>query len=226
MKKQLTVVSILGLCVVLAVFILSCSPTPQNTNQANNANNSNGNTVVITSPCSKASIEADMDKIVKNVGIENQHTGNGNPNNYKYFQFRVIEEGSQKVLIIQGGISDGKKNDPSSNSEFMEKLIKDVDQLVKKDCVFKAVFVKYGTLEALDKGQIKTEDIEGFDWSACEWPMVACAGGVCSENCLSAESLSKTASNANYNSNSNANANANKNSNSNTNKNANTNRTP
>jgi hypothetical protein len=226
MKKQLTVVSILGLCFVLAVLILSCSPTPQNTNQANSANNTNGNTVVITSPCSKGSIEADMDKIVKNVGIENQHNGNGNPNNYKYFQFRVIEEGSQKVLIIQGGISDGKNNDPNGNSEFMEKLIKDVDQMVKKNCVFKAVFVKYGTIEALDSGQLQPADIKGFDWSACEWPMVACAGGVCSENCILTESASSSAAKTNYSSNSASSSNTNTNKNANTSTNVNTNRTP
>jgi hypothetical protein len=65
----------------------------------------------------------------------------------------------------------------------MESVVKAIDQLVKKDCVWKAEFVKYGTFVKLDKGEIALSDIQGFDWSICEWPKIACPGGECLESC-------------------------------------------
>jgi hypothetical protein len=93
----------------------------------------------------------------------------------------------------------------------MEKLIKDVDQRVKKNH-FKAVFVKYGTVEALDKYDLRPEDIEGFQWSSCDWPNIACPGGYCAPSCVRKDGNSMN-SNANTNRNTNTNSNTNANSN-------------
>src|SRR5688572_19291786 len=130
MKKQLIVVSVLILCLVIAFLIMSCAPGPQNSNLARNAESTPVN-VTISTPCSDADIDTEMNKIIKGTGIENQHNGNLNTYRIRYFQYRAVNDGDKKVLLIQGGISDGSNS--SDNSEFMEKLIKSVDQLVKKN---------------------------------------------------------------------------------------------
>ena len=103
--------------------------------------------------------------------------------NLKYFKYDVIEDGEWKVLVIEGGLSDGTKDTSMGNAELMEWMVRDVDQMVKKNCAFKTVFVKAGTLEAVKSGGLKREEIEGFEWSACEWPEVACPGGYCAQVC-------------------------------------------
>jgi hypothetical protein len=110
------------------------------------------------------------------------------------------------MIVIQGGLSDGKKGDDDLNSEFMEKFTKAVDQLVKKNCAFKAVFVPYGTFPRVDSGKLRVRDIEGFEWSSCEWPKIACPDGVCAEVCPLPSPTPKTNSNTNPNTNTNTNS--------------------
>jgi hypothetical protein len=219
MKKQVTVVSVLLLSLFLAFLIMSCSPGSQNSNQTNA--NTVTNSTPRTTQCSDSEITTEMDKIIKNNGIENQHNGNGNPKHIKYFEYYIANDGDKKILLIEGGISDGNGPNTGGNHEFMEKVIKAIDQLVTHNCVFKAEFVKYGTTRLLREGKIKLSDVQGFDWSVCEWPKIACPGGECLDSCPGME-----VSNANMPAATPGNSNANSPANSNSNANANANRAP
>jgi hypothetical protein len=217
MKKQLILISILSVCLILSFLIMSCAPGPQNSNTASNAGNAPVN-VTISTPCTDDDIDKEMKKIIKGTGIENQYNGNLNPNRIRYFDYRLVMDGDKKVLLIQGGISDGSQTNQGGNAEFMEKMIRSVDQLVKRNCVFKAAFVKYGTFKKLDKGELMLRDIEGFEWSICEWPKIACPDGQCLDSCPGMEmTTTNTAANANANVNANSRVNANGNVNANAN---------
>jgi len=223
MKKQLIGFSILALSLALVFLVMSCAPT-QNTNQPLNANtNANSNTEATLTDCSENGINTEVNKIIKNSGIENQHTGSGNQYGTINLKFKPIQMGTEWVLLIEGGISDGKKDKPSSNSEFMETFIKNVDQIITKTCVSRATFVNPGTIEKVEKGSLGIGDIPGFDWSTCDWPNVACPNGGCYERCPGKTNPSST---PRTESNTNSNTSVNSNRNGNTSANGNANRTP
>jgi hypothetical protein len=205
--KRCSIAFVASICFL----IWGCSPPPQNTNQSANSGGNVNTTATVSTPCTKESITAEMDRIIKSVGIENQHNGMGAPNNKKYFEFRVDQIDSKWVVYVEGGISDGKQNNPNSNSEYMEKLIKDVDQLVKKTCVDRVVFVRSGSFESVDQGKMNLRDVQGFNWSACEWPAIACPDGQCHERCpeVNPNMTPGPSSNSNMGSNSNSNSNTN-----------------
>ena len=165
-----------------------------------------------------------MDKILKGNEdeekidyVKDQYDGTGHPDpKFRNIKFRVVTEGGQNVIVIEGGLSDGKDAKPNENLEIMELVIRAVDQIVKKNCAFKAVFVKRGTLDQVETGTLRVDQIEGFDWSSCEWPNVACSGGECKPSCdgLPLETPKATpkptqtpSPNTNKNANSNANSN-------------------
>jgi hypothetical protein len=151
-----------------------------------------------------------MNKIIKDAGIEDQQKGTGNQYGTKNIAFKPVQMGTEWVLLIEGGISDGRKNKPNENDEHMEKFIKAVDQIITKTCVTRAMFVERGTVDRLEKGLIGPGDIPGFDWSTCDWPNVACPNGQCMERCPDKTTPSTTPSNTNSgNANSGGNANAN-----------------
>jgi hypothetical protein len=212
MKKQLTLVSVLLLSLVIAFLIMSCASPTQNSNQtANaNANASTANKPDELEECSFNGITNSMNKIFKDTGIENQHTGNGNQYGTKNIVFKPVQMGTEWVLLIEGGISDGKKDKPNENAEHMEKFIKAVDQIITKTCITRAMFVQRGTIERLEKGTLGLGDVPGFDWSTCDWPNIACPDGRCLERCPDKSGPSGTPSNSNAgNANSGGNANAN-----------------
>ena len=203
MKKQLLGILLLIFALSVVFLIMSCAPATQNTNVASNANAMSSSVVKPTKPCTKSSVDSDANLMVNAADLKNQHEGTGNQYGHKNFDFRVIEVGPQKlkVLLIQGGISDGKKNEPDKNSEHMEKFIKEIDELITKDCVDRAIFVPRGSFARLDRGELRPDDIVGFEWSTCEWPNMPCAGGVCAETCPGMENpTANTAANANTNS--------------------------
>ena len=154
MKKLLTLCSMLILVLILVFLGMSCSQPSQNANLVANANtNANSaNTVPKLTDCSYNGITNEMNDIVKSVGLEDQNKGTGNQYLTKNIQFKPVQIETKWVLLIEGGISDGKKNDPSNNSEYMEKFVKAVDQIVTKTCVSRAIFVKRGTIEGSSAG--------------------------------------------------------------------------
>lgn len=177
MKNPKTTSTYLASVLAMTLAIMSCSPAPQNSDQPTNAhaNAANGpekETSRLSKPCTKKDIDDEMKKIIKEVGIENQA-----------LKYDVMEDGGKWILLIEGGISDGKKNDPNGNSEFMEMLIKSVDQLVETNCVFNAIFVSQGTIEDVRAGRRLLRDVEGFEWSSCDWPNQPCPGGICANPC-------------------------------------------
>lgn len=224
MNKQLLGILLLVFGLTSVFLIMSCAPATQNTNQASNANVVAAREVKFTKPCTLSSVNTDTNSMINAAGLKDQHDGTGNQYGLKNIDYKVFEMGNPvvKVMFIQGAISDGKRNDNSKNSEHMEKLIREIDQLITKDCVDKAVFVKRGTFDSLSKGELKAEDIRGFEWSTCEWPNMPCAGGTCAQMCP--EAVANVSSNAN--SNWTTNSNSNSNSNSKSNANSNTNRAP
>ncbi len=210
MKTRLTGVSILSLCLLTAIFMISCSSPTQNTNQTANANANNSNTSAKLTNCSESVIITEMNKIIKDAGIEDQKNGTGNQYGTKNINFKPVQMGNEWILLIEGGISDGKKDKPSENSEHMEKFVKAVDQIITKTCVSRAMFVQRGTIERVNNGALGLGDIPGFDWSTCDWPNVACPNGQCMERCPDKATPGGTPSNSNTgNANSSGNANAN-----------------
>jgi len=228
MKRQLFRIVLLVIALAIGFWLMSCATGPEKTNQTSitEAEKSGSD----HHDCSKKGIEDEMKKILTGNGgnieyVAEQYKGPDpdHPSNDPWnIDVRVLTyTNGQKVVVIEGELSDGRPENQGKNREIMELVTKAVDELITKNCVFKAVFVERGTLERLDKNEINPDTIAGFNWSSCDWPTVACPGGVCSQPPCARLVNGNTAnqnSNANGNSSSNGNANSNSNINSNGNR--------
>ncbi len=220
MRKQILRILAAVIALSMMIWLMSCTNPPQNTNQstassnAANTANKEGEESQYKGGCGKVDIETAMNNILSGTDPKIDHVAD--QFNGKNIQFGVYtDEEGQYVIVIAGGVSDGKPGENSKNLEIMENVIKAVDQLVLKSCAFKAVFVSRDEFKSLTENQITLRQIKGFDWSSCEWPDIACPGGQCKPTC------DGSVANSNANKGSNANASSNANSNSNANANAN-----
>jgi hypothetical protein len=95
------------------------------------------------------------------------------------------------------------KGEVSGRNEF-EDLVGIIDDYMTQGCVFQVYTIR--------SGPSSIRDPNDFEWSICEYPMVACPTGECKADCGTA---TNTSMNTNGYPNSNANANSNVNANSN-----------
>ena len=95
------------------------------------------------------------------------------------------------------------KGEVNGRNEF-EDLVGIIDDYMTKGCVFQVYTVR--------SGPSSIRDPNDFEWSICDYPMVACPTGECKADCGTA---TNTTTNTNGSPNSNMNANSNVNANSN-----------
>ena len=81
------------------------------------------------------------------------------------------------VLYFAGTV---EANKGKSNKPF-EDLAKYADEFVAKGCVQRVLFLPPGTV--LPPAPVAADDMQGFGWTACDYPNVACAGGECLPSC-------------------------------------------
>lgn len=198
MNKQLVRVFVLISILSMMFWIMSCQTGPQNVNVNQNQNIRNPNTAaaVPTPPNDACQGLTNIDDKVREVGndvntsvntdngLANQRDGNEHPNKIPNFKYRVGKAGTGSfehvVIVIEGKISDGHGNQPA---RLMRELAHLIQKNVKRGCVYRIVFVPKGTLPASDTALVDFEKIQGFEWSACEWPNVACSNGECKPSC-------------------------------------------
>ena len=210
MKSRSTLVA-LALTVLLAVFlfILSCGTGPDNTNQNQNQNLTrvNANLAVIDSndPCKQTTSAAKKEKLREKVigKIDNdpilkkQYYGYGqyppgHQNDPPRFSFEVTDGPYGSVEIhFKGDISGPGQ---------LEALVDFLDDYQKKGCLERVTFTSMNSLSSSPPG-------DDFEWSYCEWPTVACPGGVCAEPPCAGSSNSNANSPPSGNSNTNSNSN-------------------
>jgi hypothetical protein len=146
--------------------------------------------------------------------LKAQRDGTGHPNGTKNFKYLVGKAGTgtneHVVLVIEGKINDGQPgNQPA---KLMKNLAHLIQKNVKRGCLSSVWFVKPGTLP-ITAARYDFNNIEGFEWSACEWPNVPCSDGSCSQACLVSSSPTPDrtpAPNTNKSMNSNSNTNSNR----------------
>lgn len=196
--------------------IVACGPGPQNTSQSQDQNQSQNQEMASAETAGLGSedvCELDDDHVADKIAgvkrrilekmndnLKDQHSGNVNVNGNvtkrePRFKYDVIKapDGNYLIAYFEQGLSgaDGLKD--------MANLLNDFDD---KKCLLKVYFVPKGTLPI--KPPINdTEQLDVFEWTACEWPKIACPNGVCHrEPC---PVLINGDSNGNSNTNSNSN---------------------
>jgi hypothetical protein len=191
MKRQLFRIVLLVIALAMGSWLMSCATGPQNVNQ----NTGNANTNTITNTLGVAPAVATVCDGLSNINAKVNAVGNDvnasintdpelkaqRDNNIPNFKYLVGKAGSGSsehvVLVIEGKVSDG--NQPA---KLMKNLAHLIQKNVKRGCLLRVWFVKPQTLP-LTPERFDFNNIEGFEWSACEWPDIPCPGGICAQSC-------------------------------------------
>jgi len=193
MKSRSTEVALL-LTVILAVlvFMLSCGTAPQNTTQNQNQNQgvagAEPTDIIIHDPaCDESNIATRLKDSQDNINAE-------------LAKDKQLKDGRVKVLVkaVGTGYLEAIVEGQALGGDELEDLSRILRKFMKKNCVLKVSFVPSGTIppSPSTKGDY-------FEWSACEYPKVACPNGECQDPpCVS---LTPPPGNANANANSNSN---------------------
>lgn len=86
-------------------------------------------------------------------------------------KFKVRKVGNTYLEVLLEGYAGGK--------DEIGDLSKIIDRLMDKKCVLTVRFVRSGTLPLA----IADQTVDGFEWSACEFPKTACPNGECHYPC-------------------------------------------
>ncbi|HEY2847601.1 MAG TPA: hypothetical protein VGI80_07265 [Pyrinomonadaceae bacterium] len=106
------------------------------------------------------------------------HKVNGVDPNLKYdVEIAGADPNGYLILYLAGGV---EANKGKSNKPF-EDLAKYTDEFVAKGCIQKVLFLPPGT--TLPPAPTASGDVQGFGWTSCDYPNVACAGGECLPSC-------------------------------------------
>ena len=202
----------ISLTILLAVFLLivSCTTGPQNVSQNKNQNQDQvktnaQETVLADDACNLGDINLKItkikDRIVEkmNTKLKKQHDGDpsmGLPPRFK-FDVRKSPNGDYLEAYFEDGVS---------GSDGLKDLADILNDFKKDHCLLKVYFVPKGSIPPTGSAQLS----DGFEWTACEWPMVACPEGVCAQPPCVALSPSPRPANANTNPAANANSNSNR----------------
>lgn len=202
MKNRAITVALL-LTVALAAFmlILSCGTGPQNVNQNQNQNQNRAETESQTAAlgadgvCDLTDLRQKIDGVKRRIlekmsdDLKKQHNGNtaqGLPPRFQY-EVRLSPNGNYLEVYFENGFS---------GSDGLKDMADVLNDFKKDKCLLKVYFVPRGGIPV--NGTARTD---GFEWTACEWPKVACPSGVCdTEPC---PSFSPPTANSNANTNSN-----------------------
>ena len=203
MKRQLFRIVFLVIALSTGVWLMSCGTGQQNDSQ--NGQNVSVATTKATpppDPCKetdlttkKQYLEAFINfKVDRDKEIDDQ-LRDGNLK----FGYYLPTDSPYVFMAIEGAVFGQKKN----------KLIAEyVEDFVKNNCKIRVVFVKPDVIADLNKRTEITRDmLVGFEW--CEYPLVACPRGVCSDPPCPSLSNSNTSSPMPGNQNSNTNSNSN-----------------
>ncbi len=179
MKKILIRYTLISVVSVLSLFGVGCDQGGQNTNVASNQN-TNANmtkgapeTEAAGDTC-EGSLDEKLEKLQKKLEKRFKDDKDiGDQLDKGHFKFK-IDKGSgiyanRIVLYVEGRII--------GNDHFPD-LLKIVKTYMKKGCLERVRFVPMGTIPA--SGTLTPPpDGGGFDWIACESPMIPCANGSC-----------------------------------------------
>jgi hypothetical protein len=181
MKRILMRYTLISVVLIASLLGFGCDQGTQNTNVPQNTNSiANANTAkavpeteALGDTC-EGSLDEKLDKLQKKLDKRFKDDKDiGAQLGQGHFKFKV-DKGSgiyatRLVLYVEGVII--------GNDHFPD-LLKIVKDYMKKGCLEKVRFVPEGTIPA--SGTLTPPpDGDGFDWIACESPMVPCTDGRC-----------------------------------------------
>jgi len=201
MSKQF--ISVVALCVVVALVLMSCTPGPQNTNQNQSQNQNQGQRAATAETQDATSSDNPSDDdICKETDIKKRIEALDKKLKYK------IESNKGKLWDQLNGVEiQGKKSPPSFAFKFypypanaekptyvylviagtvherkpFEDLAEYAEDFVRNHCADQVFFV--GALPR-EGEEMNLVDGEPFQWSACEYPLQLCTDGECKLTCV------------------------------------------
>jgi hypothetical protein len=197
MRKQAITILLLMVALTIIFLIMSCGRADQN---QNTANSNQTPTPITRDPCDatdvdqlEASLREAINKEIKDVNDLKNHNGtdhNADPKK-PYLKYELL-----KVTSVANSNSNATPNPNPypfsvyvffegriSGKDVMVDVAKSVEKHVKKKCAFRVFFVKGGTLPLTQQQKSSPNTIEGFEWSGCDYPMIACPDGECRSSC-------------------------------------------
>ena len=171
----------LTILLVVLLLIMSCAPGAQNTNQSlgqnqndnQNANRAGNVAVLYSDACDPTNMNTKIELVQARIDEDIARDDELKEGRVKV-QVRKATGGDYLELLVEGfARGEDELNDLTHIlKKFMNK---------DKNCVLRVVFVPTGTIPALANSDRLTD----FQWSACEWPKIACPSGVCAKACPS-----------------------------------------
>lgn len=203
MKALLIRISVGVIALGALFYFLACSPATQNNNSTQNQtlspnqNQANGNVASKDlRPCNYGSEPGPHAQEIKREIKDKMSTSlkrllkdQGNPDGTFSIEIRKASNGTYFVAYVRGKVSG------DDNLKELSNILNDFQD--REECLRTVYFLPDQTTPAALDGP-------GFEWGACEHPMVVCPNGEC---CMPAETNTNTNGNANVNTNTNANAN-------------------
>ncbi|PYS86395.1 MAG: hypothetical protein DMF62_15995 [Acidobacteria bacterium] len=200
MNKRLLGTTVLAVCIVTGFLIMSCAPATQNTNQ-NQSQNQN------LTPDRKGSDAAATDDLPSDPDICKMSDIGDRITNLRAKLKEKIKGNNGKGKLkdqLEGIDLNGKHYPPSFTYEFypypetapkyvylfiagsvhgrqpFQDLAEFAEDFVQKGCTNQVFFV--GRLPRSGE-ELSLRDLGPFEWSGCEYPMLACADGECKNPC-------------------------------------------